>query len=67
MKDAHSDESNEKSYFRFIFSSYDRFGTENSAKIANFEYKNNDISKTKNCKILNIDFLLISVHSASFM
>ena len=59
MKDAHSAESNEKSYFRF--SSYGRFCTENSWKIANFECKNDHISKNRNRKLLKIDY------SASFM
>ena len=47
MKDPESSESEEKSYirfFRFLFLSYG----ENSSKIANFEYINDHISKTKN-------------------
>ena len=40
----------------FYFSSYGPFCTENPSKIANFEYNNVHISKTKNRKNLKIHF-----------
>ena len=43
-----------------------RYG-ENSSKIANFEYKDDDISKTKNRQNLKINFSFVSAHFASFI
>ena len=50
-------------FYDFYFSSYG----ENSSKIANFEYKNDHIAKTKNGKNLKINFSFVTAHSASFM
>ena len=47
----------------FYFSSYGK----NSSKIYNFEYKNDHISKTKNCINQKFHFSFVSGHCASLM
>ena len=45
-------------------SDFSSFG-ENSSEIANYDYKNNHISKTKNRKYMKIDFSFVSALCAS--